>query len=189
MTPRKARAAVPAAHVFLTSGDVRHLSDARRPDSSVPRCRRWRRGDGTLIVLGCSGSYGAAAGGACSGYLLRAGGTNIWLDCGNGRSPTCNSTPPSTRWTPSSSPTSTPITASTSTGCTSCCDTGSNAAACRCSPPKVSKSGSARSSATGAATFEWNVIGDDDRMTIGDLELRFAADGSPAAHVCSRDDR
>jgi ribonuclease BN (tRNA processing enzyme) len=37
-----------------------------------------------LTVLGCSGSYGAPAGGACSGYLVRAGGTSIWMDCGNG---------------------------------------------------------------------------------------------------------
>jgi ribonuclease BN (tRNA processing enzyme) len=37
-----------------------------------------------LTVLGCSGSYGAPAGGACSGYLLRAGDANIWMDCGNG---------------------------------------------------------------------------------------------------------
>lgn len=37
-----------------------------------------------LTVLGCSGSYGAPAGGACSGYLLRAGETVLWLDCGNG---------------------------------------------------------------------------------------------------------
>lgn len=37
-----------------------------------------------LTVLGCSGSYGAPAGGACSGYLVRAGGATLWLDCGNG---------------------------------------------------------------------------------------------------------
>ena len=37
-----------------------------------------------LTVLGCSGSYGAPSGGACSGYLVRAGGSAIWLDCGNG---------------------------------------------------------------------------------------------------------
>jgi ribonuclease BN (tRNA processing enzyme) len=37
-----------------------------------------------LTVLGCSGSYGAPAGGACSGYLVRAGGCVLWLDCGNG---------------------------------------------------------------------------------------------------------
>jgi len=37
-----------------------------------------------LTVLGCSGSYGAPAGGACSGYLVRAGDTVLWLDCGNG---------------------------------------------------------------------------------------------------------
>lgn len=37
-----------------------------------------------LTVLGCSGSYGSPVGGACSGYLVQAGGTTIWLDCGNG---------------------------------------------------------------------------------------------------------
>ncbi|MFM7223822.1 MAG: MBL fold metallo-hydrolase, partial [Actinomycetota bacterium] len=37
-----------------------------------------------LTVLGCAGSYGAPAGGACSGYLVRAGGAAIWMDCGNG---------------------------------------------------------------------------------------------------------
>ena len=38
-----------------------------------------------LTVLGCSGSYGAPGGEACSGYLLRtASGTAIWMDCGNG---------------------------------------------------------------------------------------------------------
>lgn len=37
-----------------------------------------------LTVLGCSGSFGAPAGGACSGYLIRAGATNLWMDCGNG---------------------------------------------------------------------------------------------------------
>ncbi len=37
-----------------------------------------------LTVLGCSGSYGSPAGGGCSGYLVRAGGAVIWMDCGNG---------------------------------------------------------------------------------------------------------
>ncbi|HEV7536823.1 MAG TPA: MBL fold metallo-hydrolase [Acidimicrobiia bacterium] len=37
-----------------------------------------------LTVLGCSGSYGAPAGGACSGYLLRTARATLWLDCGNG---------------------------------------------------------------------------------------------------------
>ncbi|MGZ4688403.1 MAG: MBL fold metallo-hydrolase [Acidimicrobiia bacterium] len=40
-----------------------------------------------LTVLGCSGSYGAPPGGACSGYLLREGDTAIWMDCGNGTFP------------------------------------------------------------------------------------------------------
>jgi len=37
-----------------------------------------------LTVLGCSGSYGAPAGGACSSYLVRAGDAVIWMDCGSG---------------------------------------------------------------------------------------------------------
>ena len=37
-----------------------------------------------LTVLGCSGSYGAPVGGACSGYVVRAGEAVIWMDCGNG---------------------------------------------------------------------------------------------------------
>ena len=37
-----------------------------------------------LTVLGCSGSYGSPAGGACSAYLVRAGDATIWMDCGNG---------------------------------------------------------------------------------------------------------
>ena len=36
-------------------------------------------------MLGCSGSFGGPAGGACSGYLLRGGRRRtIWIDCGNG---------------------------------------------------------------------------------------------------------
>ena len=37
----------------------------------------------SLTVLGCSGSY-AAAGEACSGYLIRSNKTNVWVDCGPG---------------------------------------------------------------------------------------------------------
>jgi ribonuclease BN (tRNA processing enzyme) len=37
-----------------------------------------------LTVLGCSGSFGAPGGGACSGYLVRTGTTAIWMDCGSG---------------------------------------------------------------------------------------------------------
>jgi ribonuclease BN (tRNA processing enzyme) len=40
--------------------------------------------DVELTVLGCSGSYGAPAGGACSGYLVRGRDTALWMDCGNG---------------------------------------------------------------------------------------------------------
>lgn len=36
-----------------------------------------------LTVLGCCGSY-PGPGGACSGYLVRGGGVNLWLDAGSG---------------------------------------------------------------------------------------------------------
>ena len=37
----------------------------------------------TLTVLGCSGTY-APPGGACSGYLVSDGSTNVWIDAGAG---------------------------------------------------------------------------------------------------------
>ena len=37
----------------------------------------------SVTVLGCSGSY-AAPGNACSGYLVEADGTSVWLDTGPG---------------------------------------------------------------------------------------------------------
>ncbi|MFZ4584952.1 MAG: MBL fold metallo-hydrolase [Acidimicrobiia bacterium] len=37
-----------------------------------------------LTVLGCSGSYAAPAGGACSSYLVRHANTALWVDAGNG---------------------------------------------------------------------------------------------------------
>ncbi len=36
-----------------------------------------------VTVLGCDGSY-AGPGGACTGYLITSGATNVWLDCGPG---------------------------------------------------------------------------------------------------------
>jgi ribonuclease BN (tRNA processing enzyme) len=37
----------------------------------------------SVTVLGCSGSY-SGPGSACSGYLVRSGGTNVVIDMGNG---------------------------------------------------------------------------------------------------------
>jgi ribonuclease BN (tRNA processing enzyme) len=37
-----------------------------------------------LTTLGCSGSYGAPPGGACSGYLVQTADATLWVDCGNG---------------------------------------------------------------------------------------------------------
>ena len=70
-------------HIFLDQWFGRDVPRARRP---VPRSRgRFsRRMAMELTVLGCSGSFGAPGGGACSGYLVRSGDTAIWVDCGNG---------------------------------------------------------------------------------------------------------
>jgi ribonuclease BN (tRNA processing enzyme) len=40
-------------------------------------------GDLRVTVLGCCGSYPGPAG-ACSGYLVRGGGTTVWMDAGSG---------------------------------------------------------------------------------------------------------
>lgn len=37
----------------------------------------------SVTVLGCCGSYPGPAG-ACSGYLVRGGGTTLWMDAGSG---------------------------------------------------------------------------------------------------------
>ena len=37
----------------------------------------------SVTILGCSGTY-AGPGGACSGYLVRGGGTTVWVDTGPG---------------------------------------------------------------------------------------------------------
>ena len=66
--------------------DERRRGNVPEPGRAVPRTGSRRRGGMVveLTVLGCSGSYGAPAGGACSGYLVRTGDAVIWMDCGNG---------------------------------------------------------------------------------------------------------
>ncbi len=55
------------------------------PDMTHGREQRRAGGDGgsTVTVLGTSGSY-PGPGSACSGYLLRHQGFNLWLDAGPG---------------------------------------------------------------------------------------------------------
>jgi len=50
--------------------------------SKVSTCVRLREML-AVIILGCSGSY-AAAGGACTGYLMQSPGAKVWLDAGPG---------------------------------------------------------------------------------------------------------
>lgn len=60
--------------------------------TTTGRCTPWQCGSRrnlgavtglAVTVLGCSGSY-AAAGQACSGYLVQSCSTTLWVDCGPG---------------------------------------------------------------------------------------------------------
>ena len=152
-------------HLFLTSGTGRYLPDAR---GTVPRSRGRSRSrldgaDMELTVLGCSGSYGAPGGGACSGYLLRVAATRrSGSTAATARSATCRSTSRSRTSPRSCSPTATPTTASTSTGCTCSCATASGARTSPCSRPRASRSSCCRSCSDWGNTFDWRAVGDGD---------------------------
>lgn len=70
--------------VTARSRPLLHEAELVAVDPSAPMADPAPVGAIQLTVLGCSGSYGAPAGGACSSYLIRAEETLVWLDCGNG---------------------------------------------------------------------------------------------------------
>ena len=136
-----------------------------------------------LTVLGCSGSYGAPAGGACSGYLVRAGDADIWMDCGNGtfanlqqhanpadltavvithahRRPLRRHLRPA-RDVPLRPRAQRPA---------------------RVHARRASSKMLEGSSAIGD-TFDWQLVGDGDRATIGDAQLRFSRTDHPPPTV------
>ena len=136
-----------------------------------------------LTVLGCSGSYGAPGGGACSGYLVRDGRHD---DLGRLRQRHVRPPAGAHRRRPtsrrSSSPTSTPTTASTSTACTSCYRYGLE----RTGPAGVRargarEAGSAASSPTGATRSTGTSSTTATRPPIGDVGAAVLAHRPPAA--------
>jgi ribonuclease BN (tRNA processing enzyme) len=136
-----------------------------------------------LTVLGCSGSYGAPTGGACSGYLVRAGSTVVWLDCGNGSFANLQ------QHTRVEDLTAVVITHSHPDHCVDLYGLhvlykyglDSNGL------PVFAPEGVEKALETLVNgwddTFDWNLVGDGDRTVVGDLELRFSRTDHPPPTV------
>ncbi len=132
-----------------------------------------------LIVLGCSGSYGAPAGGACSGYLVRAGGSTIWLDCGNGTFPNLQ------QHLPIDDLTAVVLTHEHPDHCVDIYGLhvlmryGLERTGLPVFAPEGLETRLGALVGDWGGTFDWNVVGDNDRVTIGDLALRFSRTDHP----------
>ncbi|MDQ1459931.1 MAG: hypothetical protein QOI08_1415, partial [Actinomycetota bacterium] len=132
-----------------------------------------------LTVLGCSGSYGAPSGGACSGYLVRAGDAVIWMDCGNGAfanlqqhaNPADLTAVVITHGHPDHSVDIYGLHVMYKYGL-------------ECSGLPVYAPEGVEKTLEGLVgewtdTFEWNLVGDGDRATIGDAQLLFSRTDHP----------
>ena len=144
-----------------------------------------------LTVLGCSGSYGAPPGGACSGYLLREGDTAIWMDCGNGTLPepaaAHRSRPSSPR---SSSPTSIPDHCVDIYGLHVLLRYGARAVGLPVfAPGRRRASGSGTWSRTGATRSTGTRSTTATRRRVGAIDLALLPHRPPAADVRGRGDR
>jgi len=132
-----------------------------------------------LTVLGASGSYGSGTGGACSGYLVEAGGTSLWVDCGNGTFPHLQQ---------HVSVEDLDAVVLTHEHPDHCVDIYGLHVLLRYglersglpvyAPEGVEKRLGALVSDWGDA-FEWNAIGDGDGVVVGDLALRFSRTDHP----------
>jgi len=136
-----------------------------------------------LTVLGCSGSYGAPAGGACSGYLVRAGEATIWMDCGNGSFVNLQQ-----HVDPAE------LSAVVITHCHAdhCVDIygihvmfryGRNLSGLPVYAPEGAQAVLAELVGTFGDTFEWHTVGDGDHASIGDAALRFSRTDHPPPTV------
>ena len=107
---------------------------------------------------------------AC-GYLLREGDTAIWLDCGNGTFPNLQQHIDPAELSAVVITMSTRTTASTSTGstCPALRDEGRPPGLC---PRGRSALGVTRRQCD---TFDWNAVGDGDKVRAGSVDLRFSA--------------
>jgi len=132
-----------------------------------------------LIVLGCSGSYGAAAGGACSGYLVRAGDTNVWMDCGNGSFANLQ------QHTTIDDVDAVVISHEHPDHCVDIYGLhvllryGLERDGMPVYAPEGLEARLGALVGGWGGTFEWNVVGDGDRATVGDLDLRFSRTDHP----------
>jgi ribonuclease BN (tRNA processing enzyme) len=132
-----------------------------------------------LTVLGSSGSYGAAFGGACSGYLVRDGDTSIWMDCGNGTFPLLAQ---------HVDPGELSAVVITHEHPDHCADIYGLHVLLRygleqCGLPVFAPEGAeARLGALVASwgdTFEWNAVDDGDKARVGGVDLRFSRTDHP----------
>jgi ribonuclease BN (tRNA processing enzyme) len=145
-----------------------------------------------LTVLGCSGSFGAPQGGACSGYLVRDGDTAIWMDCGNGTLVNLQ------RHIDPAELTAVVITHEHPDHCVDIygLHVQLRYAIGRSDVPVFAPGGADERLGVLAAwedTFDWNVIDDGARTTVGSLDLEFARTDHPpptyAVHATNPDGR
>jgi ribonuclease BN (tRNA processing enzyme) len=133
-----------------------------------------------LTVLGCSGSYGAPAGGACSGYLVRTAQSALWLDCGNGTLANLQrhiavddlTAVVITHWHPDHCVDIYGLHVLLKYGLE------------RTGLPVYAPEGFERRLATlvdgdWGGTFDWSAVGDDDAATVNDCDLRFSRTAHP----------
>jgi ribonuclease BN (tRNA processing enzyme) len=139
--------------------------------------------DVELTVLGCSGSYGAPVGGACSGYLVRTTDAVIWMDCGNGTFANLQ------RHVNPSDLTAVVITHSHPDHCVDIYGLhvmyryGLQLGGLPVYMPEGVEQRLHSLVDDWGDTFGWNAVGDGDRATIGDAELRFSRTDHPLPTV------
>jgi ribonuclease BN (tRNA processing enzyme) len=136
-----------------------------------------------LTVLGCSGSYGSPAGGACSGYLVRAGDAVIWMDCGNGTFAHLQQ---------HANPAELTAVVITHGHADHCVDIyglhvlnkyGLERAGLPVYAPEGVEKTLEGLVGEWTDTFDWKLVGDGDRATIGDVKLHFSRTDHPLPTV------
>ena len=132
-----------------------------------------------LTVLGCSGSYGAPAGGACSGYLVRAGDATIWMDCGNGTFANLQ------QHIDPADLTAVVITHGHADHCVDLYGLhvmfryGLDRSGVPVYAPEGLEPVLEKLVGTFGDTFDWNIVGDGDKASIGEAALRFSRTDHP----------
>ena len=132
---------------------------------------------------GCSGSYGSPAGGACSGYLVRAGDAVIWMDCGNGTFAHLQQ---------HANPADLTAVVITHSHADHCVDIyglhvlykyGLERSGLPVYAPEGVEKTLEGLVGEWTDTFDWKLVGDGDRATIGDVKLHFSRTDHPLPTV------